>query len=89
MSSFVKNWRLDLSSFAIVSSPNIFNTYMYAVQGLTQVTDYGHRHWSALGALTAIALLAFEPFTQAILSLENRQVLLKPEEYAVMARANN
>ncbi|KAH7261706.1 hypothetical protein BKA59DRAFT_447956 [Fusarium tricinctum] len=46
-------------------------------------------HWSALGALTAIALLAFEPFTQAILSLENRQVPLKPEEYAAMARANN
>ncbi|KAI6763972.1 hypothetical protein HG530_007761 [Fusarium avenaceum] len=46
-------------------------------------------HWSALGALVAIALLAFEPFTQAILSLENRQVLLKPEEYATMARENN
>ncbi|KAM0215172.1 hypothetical protein ACHAQD_008500 [Fusarium lateritium] len=46
-------------------------------------------HWSVLGALKAIALLAFEPFTQAILSLENRQVPLKPEEYAAMARSNN
>ncbi|KAF4441820.1 hypothetical protein F53441_11905 [Fusarium austroafricanum] len=46
-------------------------------------------HWIALGALSAIALLAFEPFTQAILSFQSRPVILKPEEYVEMARANN
>ncbi|KAF4992914.1 hypothetical protein FGRMN_6858 [Fusarium graminum] len=46
-------------------------------------------HWIALGALTAISLLAFEPFTQAILAFESRSVVLTPHEYAQIARANN
>ncbi|KAL6923276.1 hypothetical protein FSST1_000550 [Fusarium sambucinum] len=46
-------------------------------------------NWAALGALTTVALLAFEPFTQAILTFEDRQVILNPEEYAELARKNN
>lgn len=91
MSSLVKHERVDLLSSVILflSTHLMYFTYVYAVSGSTHVTDFSHRHWPALGALTAIALLAFEPFTQAILSLENRQVPLKPEEYAAMARVNN
>ncbi|UZP46125.1 hypothetical protein NXS19_013937 [Fusarium pseudograminearum] len=46
-------------------------------------------NWAALGALATIALLAFEPFTQAILASEDREVVLKPKEYAELARKNN
>ncbi|KAF5635990.1 hypothetical protein F52700_5304 [Fusarium sp. NRRL 52700] len=31
-------------------------------------------NWTSLGALTAIALLAFEPFTQAVLAIEGTEV---------------
>ncbi|KAF5672313.1 hypothetical protein FHETE_3811 [Fusarium heterosporum] len=48
-----------------------------------------HPHWIALGALTAISLLVFEPFTQAILAFESRSVVLTAHEYAQIARANN
>ncbi|CZS74561.1 unnamed protein product [Fusarium graminearum] len=46
-------------------------------------------NWAALGALATIALLAFEPFTQAILASKDREVVLKPKEYAELARKNN
>ncbi|PTD01938.1 hypothetical protein HYE67_005805 [Fusarium culmorum] len=46
-------------------------------------------NWAALGALATIALLAFEPFTQAILASEDREVVLKPKKYAELARKNN
>ncbi|KAG8667500.1 hypothetical protein FPOAC2_12665 [Fusarium poae] len=46
-------------------------------------------NWAALGALATIALLAFEPFTQAILAFEDKQVILNSEEYAELAQKNN
>lgn len=42
-----------------------------------------------MGSLAAIALLAFEPFTQAILSFDNRAIILTPGQYTDLSRSNN
>ena len=42
-----------------------------------------------MGALTAIALLAFEPFTQAVLAIEGKEVTLEYLEYAKAAHSSN
>ncbi|KAF4973078.1 hypothetical protein FSARC_509 [Fusarium sarcochroum] len=47
------------------------------------------RHWISLGALSAIVLLAFEPFTQAVLTLEDQSVTLEADQYVEMARRSN
>ncbi|KAI1022161.1 hypothetical protein LB504_007477 [Fusarium proliferatum] len=46
-------------------------------------------HWVSIGALTAIALLAFEPFTQAVLAIEDKEVTLDHLEYIKAARSSN
>ncbi|KAF5564259.1 hypothetical protein FNAPI_2252 [Fusarium napiforme] len=46
-------------------------------------------HWTSMGALTAIALLAFEPFTQAVLAIEGREVTLNHLEYTKAAHSSN
>ncbi|KAF5685296.1 hypothetical protein FDENT_6290 [Fusarium denticulatum] len=46
-------------------------------------------HWTSMGALTAIALLAFEPFTQAVLAIEGKEVTLEHLEYAKAAHSSN
>ncbi|KAF5636738.1 uncharacterized protein FTJAE_5934 [Fusarium tjaetaba] len=46
-------------------------------------------HWTLIGALTAIALLAFEPFTQAVLAIEGKEVNLDHVEYAKAAHSSN
>ncbi|KAF5597648.1 hypothetical protein FPCIR_3532 [Fusarium pseudocircinatum] len=46
-------------------------------------------HWTSMGALTAIALLAFEPFTQAVLAIEGKEVTLEQLEYAKAAHSSN
>ncbi|KAF5579091.1 hypothetical protein FPANT_9749 [Fusarium pseudoanthophilum] len=46
-------------------------------------------HWTSIGALTAIALLAFEPFTQAVLAIEGKEVTLDHVEYAKAAHSSN
>jgi hypothetical protein len=42
-----------------------------------------------MGAVAAIALLAFEPFIQAVLTLENKAISLDDQEYSMIARARN
>ncbi|KAG5798184.1 hypothetical protein H9Q69_002793 [Fusarium xylarioides] len=46
-------------------------------------------HWTSMGALTAIALLAFEPFTQAVLAIEGKEVTLNHLEYIKAAHSSN
>ncbi|KAF4961238.1 hypothetical protein FGADI_475 [Fusarium gaditjirri] len=46
-------------------------------------------HWIAVGALTAIALLAFEPFTQAVLAIEDKKVTLDNQEYKKVVLSSN
>ncbi|KAF5972124.1 hypothetical protein FCOIX_9515 [Fusarium coicis] len=46
-------------------------------------------HWISMGALTAIALLAFEPFTQAVLAIEGKEVTLDLLEYTKAAHSSN
>ncbi|PNP83825.1 hypothetical protein FNYG_02513 [Fusarium nygamai] len=46
-------------------------------------------HWTSMGALTGIALLAFEPFTQAVLAIEGKEVSLGHLDYAKAAHSSN
>ncbi|KAI1046101.1 hypothetical protein LB505_013318 [Fusarium chuoi] len=46
-------------------------------------------HWVSIGALTAIALLAFEPFTQAVLAIEDKEITLDRLEYTKTAHSSN
>ncbi|KAF5644397.1 hypothetical protein F25303_5995 [Fusarium sp. NRRL 25303] len=43
----------------------------------------------AISALTAIALLAFEPFTQAVLDIEDKEVTLDNQEYRNIGSSTN
>ncbi|KAI3580274.1 hypothetical protein IWW34DRAFT_804895 [Fusarium oxysporum f. sp. albedinis] len=45
--------------------------------------------WIAIGALTAIALLTFEPFTQAVLVIRDKEVILDHREYNKVVQSSN
>ncbi|EXK28853.1 hypothetical protein FOMG_14742 [Fusarium oxysporum f. sp. melonis 26406] len=45
--------------------------------------------WIAIGALTAIALLTFEPFTQAVLVITDKEVILDHREYNKVLQSSN
>ncbi|RKL38798.1 hypothetical protein BFJ72_g6928 [Fusarium proliferatum] len=53
------------------------------------ITKRSARHWVSIGALTAIALLAFEPFAQAVLAIEDKEVTLDQLEYIKAAKSSN
>jgi hypothetical protein len=42
-----------------------------------------------MGALTAVALLAFEPFTQAVLAIKDKEVTLDHREYTKVVQSSN
>ncbi|EXK83057.1 hypothetical protein FOQG_12726 [Fusarium oxysporum f. sp. raphani 54005] len=45
--------------------------------------------WIAIGALTAIVLLTFEPFTQAVLAIRDKEVILDHREYNKVVQSSN
>ncbi|EXL97868.1 hypothetical protein FOIG_10178 [Fusarium odoratissimum NRRL 54006] len=45
--------------------------------------------WGKIGALTAIALLAFEPFTQAVLAIRDKEGTLDHREYNKVVQSSN
>ncbi|KAK2122813.1 hypothetical protein NOF04DRAFT_1350133 [Fusarium oxysporum II5] len=47
------------------------------------------QHWIEIGALTAIALLAFEPFTQAVLAIRDKEGTLDHREYNKVVQSSN
>ncbi|KAF5716873.1 hypothetical protein FGLOB1_2364 [Fusarium globosum] len=56
---------------------------------IDSITKRSARHWVSIGALTAIALLAFEPFTQAVLAIEDKEVTLDQLEYIKAKESSN